>query len=373
ADYTALDALAEEAEDLNGDLYSNFDEIYWGYIFDYVTNYIPDNHDYVITRQDEVDAMVNTLQGYIDMLELKGADYTAVNTAKTDADAEANKGIYTDESVAAYNAALADIKWDYTILDQATVDGYVAKIAAAKELLVEKDADYTELDALVGFVNGLYENFGVAEDGTEYTNFDDIYWTYMFDFIMNVDAEYGKKISEQAEVDALTAELQRYVDMLETAGGEPTVESFKFVDTADYKEVDGVKYAYGFKTLMTKSQFANYVECEGTYYELESSNSRYVGTGSVIRVYSEATDELLDEYVIVIYGDVDGNARVDFDDASLLDLALSGEADALDGAAKLAANVFGSRATINAQDADYLREAATGFAVIDQVTGKVAE
>lgn len=155
--------------------------------------------------------------------------------------------------------------------------------------------------------------------------------------------------------------------------GSEHVESFEFVNTATYVDSDNVKYAFGFKTLMTKSQLADYVECEGTYYEVEASSSRYLGTGSVIRVYSEATDELIDEYVVIVYGDVDGNAKIDFDDASAIDIALMGEVDALEGPAKLAANIYGSRATINAQDVEAILDVATGLISVDQTTGKVAE
>lgn len=194
-------------------------------------------------------------------------------------------------------------------------------------------------------------------------------------------AETGAKLTSQPADNAYA-----YVHMIDKWGNavdkvialgkftySAVVESFELVNTATYMNADGINYAFGFKTLMTKSQLADFVECEGTYYEVETSNSRYLGTGSVIRVYSEKTDELLDEYVIIVYGDVDGNARVDFDDASVVELALSGEGDALEGASKLAANVYGSRATINTQDAEIIRDAATGFAVIDQVTGKAAD
>ena len=374
ADYTALDALVASTEELDPDNYDNYDDIYWGYIFGFVSEI---DYDLDITAQDDVDAMVDELQSYIDMLEVKGADYTAVNAKVAEANAEIAKNIYTDASVAALEDIIADIDYTKDILHQSEVDAYVPAIEAGIKALELKDADYTELEALIDYVNALAENFGEDEDGTVYVNFDDIYWSYMFNFLMGVEDYYGLKIDEQDVVDGLTAELQSYIDMLET-DDEPIdppapVESFEFVDTADVIEGDEENYVYGFKTNLTKAQFENYVECDGTYYEIEYSAGRYIGTGSVVRVYSESTDELLNEYIIIIYGDVDGNAKIDSDDAAAINLALSGEVEELEGVYKLAANVFGARANVNMDDIDAVNAVASGAGEIDQVEGKLVE
>ena len=85
ADYTKLDELIATVDALDSSLYTNYDEIYIGYIFDYVTSYIPAHRDYNITEQDKVDEMQATLQSYVDMLILKDtkvARFELANGAK---------------------------------------------------------------------------------------------------------------------------------------------------------------------------------------------------------------------------------------------------------------------------------------------------
>ena len=103
------------------------------------------------------------------------------------------------------------------------------------------------------------------------------------------------------------------------------------------------------------------------------TTARYMGTGSTITVKSTATGEVIAEYVIVIYGDVDGTATINGRDAAAVSNSITGVADSLTGAAKLAANVEGTRATINAKDASVIRAVAGGSMSIDQSTGKGVE
>ncbi|MCQ2485749.1 MAG: hypothetical protein MJ168_10520, partial [Clostridia bacterium] len=225
ADYSALDALVEEVEALNPDDYENYDEIYWGYLNDYIYSTVADNHDFDITKQSDVDAMVDELQSYIDMLIGLPADWSAVDAKVAEAEAEIAKGIYTDDSVAALQDVLDSIDRTLDRAHQADIDAYVPVIDdALNNILTLKDADYTELEALIDYVNTLADNFGVDEDGTVFVNFDDIYWTYIFEFVEGVGDYYGLKADQQSVVDGLTAQLQSYVDMLETEGGdEPAV------------------------------------------------------------------------------------------------------------------------------------------------------
>ena len=95
-----------------------------------------------------------------------------------------------------------------------------------------------------------------------------------------------------------------------------------------------------------------------------------MGTGSTVTVKSEATGEVVAEYTIVIYGDIDGSATINARDAVEISNSVAGVTDSLTGAAKLAANVEGTRVTINDKDAAVLAEVASGSMTIDQLTGK---
>ncbi len=381
-----------------------------------------------ITRQSEVDTMAANISNAVSLLAYRGADYSGVDSAKLSVPADLT--VYTDESVAALNAVLDGIDYYCNITQQETVDGYAGQINAAVAGLEKKNADYSELDAAVSeaeakISTGLYtdgsvqtlraeidrivENLDITHqdevdlwknsivkstnelelklaDYTElqnilnlldnsaseiytipYTNFNEV--MSLIDSYRTDCVRMDVTIDRQSEVDGMVTVLQGYIDSLVPAPDE----SFEFINGAEVIESDGENYVSGFKALMTESQFDDFAECCGTYCEVERSAGRYIGTGSVVRVYSESTDELLAEYIIIIYGDVDGNAKIDSDDCDAVSLSLAGENDPLDGVYKLAANVFGSRATVNMDDADAIASVFSGFAEIDQTTGKIIE
>ena len=149
------------------------------------------------------------------------------------------------------------------------------------------------------------------------------------------------------------------------------VERFEIVGGASVKTQGGVNYIVGLQPSLTKAKFqSTYTEYENVTVEIKMTTARYLGTGSTVTVKSKATGEVIKEYVIVIYGDVDGTATINARDSLAVMNSISGAADSLVGAAKLAANVEGTRTTINAKDVEVLDAVAGGTMTIDQTTGK---
>ena len=147
-------------------------------------------------------------------------------------------------------------------------------------------------------------------------------------------------------------------------------ESFEFVNGVSVTEQGGVKYVGGFRKQMTEAQLSRYFEYENVEVECEASSNRF-GTGSTITVtYSNGDTET---YVIIIYGDVNGDAKIDSEDASLLEATLNLTEDPLTGAYKLAANISGSNAKVNDSDLSALADVAASILEIDQETGKIVE
>ena len=155
---------------------------------------------------------------------------------------------------------------------------------------------------------------------------------------------------------------------------DPTLlveEKMELVGGATVMTQGGVNYIVGLQPNLTKTKFqSTYIDSENVTVEINMSTARYLGTGSTVTVKSAATGEVVAEYVVVIYGDVDGTATINARDAVAISNSVSGEAATLTGAAKLAANVEGTRATINAKDASVIRSVAGGTMIIDQSTGK---
>ncbi len=317
-----------------------------------------------ISRQSEVQAFADAITDATAALDLKPADYTAVTDAITAAEAKIATGYYTDESVALLIAEISKVDYNLDIEHQGEVRVYAENIVKFTNELVLKSADYTELQKIIDLLdNSSSEIYTIT-----YTNFDEV---------MSIISSYRENtiipnmnltIDRQAEVEEMTATLQSYIDMLEPAA----VASFKLKGTAVAKKQSGVTYIYGLQPKLTQALFRkNYIEYENVTIEYEMTATRWLGTGSKIIVKSELDGSTIGEYVVVIYGDIDGNAAVEAKDVADLLLSLSGAAPSLTGAAKMAANVVGTRQTIDTMDSDALTSVISGLAIIDQVTGKV--
>lgn len=148
-------------------------------------------------------------------------------------------------------------------------------------------------------------------------------------------------------------------------------DRFEIVGGATVMTQGGVNYIVGLQPSLTKTKFqSTYIDSENVTVEINMSTARYLGTGSTVTVKSEITGEVVAEYVVVIYGDVDGSATINGRDAAAVSNSITGVADSLTGAAKLAANVEGTRTTINAKDAAVISSVTGGTMIIDQTTGK---
>ena len=128
--------------------------------------------------------------------------------------------------------------------------------------------------------------------------------------------------------------------------------------------IDG-SYIYGLKTKLTAANIKNtFLDYEGVEVTLTKAieDARYYGTGSTVTVkYSDGTEEV---YTIIIFGDIDGNAVIDSDDAFSV-LEASYDNSLFNAAQKKAANVDGVR-RISIDDYSIINDAALGISEIDQ-------
>ena len=378
-----------------------------------------------IRNQTEFEALVSALDAAITGLKLKGADYTKVNEAKTIADAKAESGDYTADSVAGYNDLIATINWNLSIEDQKTVDGYadainayvfeyigadytaltaaiaereaeiqqggytIESVADFRSLIASfnmdlkkprqpevddyveqvknykftyKPADYTDLDALIEEVNAL--------DSSLYTNYDEIFDSYIFDYVFSyIPAHRDYNITEQDKVKEMQDTLQSYIDMLILK--DQKVARFDLINGAKVKSSGGVKYIIGLRTGLTESAFKSaYTSSENVTIKVtKASTGRYLGTGSKVVVTSTIDGSTIGEYVILIYGDLNGDGNVNLNDSTYLSRALKNKVT-LTPAQRLAANLNGDRA-VNLIDGTLLLSVVRNKGTINQSTGKV--
>ncbi len=153
ADYTEVDAAIAKANEYNADDYQNFDAVEDAIAN--VTTGLNENH------QDEVDAMAKAINDAIDALELKDADYTAVETALMQAD-ECYEGNYTTDSWENLQKAIEDVIYGLKVDKQDEVDTMAQALEDATDALVLAAADvngirYATFDEAVEAANALAE------------------------------------------------------------------------------------------------------------------------------------------------------------------------------------------------------------------------
>ena len=317
------------------------------------------------TEQETVDGYARDIIAKTKALVMKDADYSAVEAAKTAAKAEIEKGIYTDESVAALNAAIAAVVEGKKIEEQSVVDGYAAEIVAKTEALVEKPSDFSKIDALYAEI--------AAYDPDLYTNYEEIFYVYIFDFY-EVQVADAKKtytgISQQGEVDKLYDKLVEYKNMLVLKTPEQ-VAKFELKNGAKYKTSGGVTYIIGLRTGLTDSALkSNFFVMENVTVSIKKVMGRTVGTGTKITVKSTLDNSVIGEYVILIYGDINGDGMITMLDSSIL-LSYLNKGATFTAVQKLAANVNGDR-YVNFVDVRMLNNVIYKVSVINQQTGKAS-
>lgn len=174
-------------------------------------------------------------------------------------------------------------------------------------------------------------------------------------------------IDRQSEVDEMAETLQGYIDSLIPA--PVLVESYEFIGGA---ASNSKNYVYGFKEGLTSAKLlSTYFYGENVTAKIKLANStRLVGTGSVITITSDLTGEVIATYTVIIYGDVDGNGKVEAKDEIAMTLSYYGEGESLTGAALTAANLVGTRVAIDASDIVAIDAVIAGQKTINQTTGK---
>lgn len=97
----------------------------------------------------------------------------------------------------------------------------------------------------------------------------------------------------------------------------------------DYDPATSYWYVYGLEEMIDEDLLREkYCDVSGDgYFTVTPVNPKYApwtGTGTVIDVYDAVTDELVESFWIIIFGDLDGNAYIDTDDSTMFRNELSG-------------------------------------------------
>ncbi len=327
ADYTELDkAYAEALEaEKNMDKYLDFSAVRAA------MNAIDWNVQ--ITDQEVVDEMAANLREALENLKFRPADYSKVNDAVTNAQKYPASN-YTDESYANLREILRNIDYTLNVSKQDVVDGYVTQINQAIADLEELPADYSELEALLQFVDNLVEEYYSPE-------------TYQAakDVAAECVGYENLGITRQDEVDAMKDRLQAAVDALDMHPADYSViesyleeynamdlsqitaESIKLVDDAFGAVVYGLKidkqnevndYANAIRIALASLEYqpADYTQVTIAVSRAETVNREY---------WSKETIAILDEALEAIEYGLGVNRQTDVDNmAAAINDAITG-------------------------------------------------
>ncbi len=161
----------------------------------------------------------------------------------------------------------------------------------------------------------------------------------------------------------------------------------------DYVDGESVWFVYGLQTKLKETKLLNdYIDVQGDgRIEIEyrkkddgSTFEPYTGTGTVINVYDNVTDELVESFYIVIFGDLDGDSYIKAADADIADQEALGYThwsktapvfkDDYRPYMHKAADVGENRTgKIDTADALIIEERALGYCYIDQTDASVIE
>ena len=323
------------------------------------------NWEYDIRDQKKVDMYTAAVIAGSNALDYKPADYTSVENAISKANAKIEKGIYTDESVAALKEIIASVGYGYKIDKQQEVNAFAENIVKGTNDLIEKLANYTELQKILD----LLDNSSSEIYNNTYKNFDEV-MALINDYRENtVSKNMDRKISDQAFVNEMTATLQGYIDSLEPE--DTKVAKFELKNGASYKKSGGVTYIKGLDTGLRENTL------KSTYFEMENVNvtitkavtGRYIGTGSTVTV-TDLDGNVIGEYVILIYGDVNGDGTITARDINDIENQIM-SVSSLTAAGILAANINGDR-MVTAADGKLIENVISGSGVLNQSTGRVS-
>ncbi len=219
ADYAAYDKAVQRANNVDGSLYENIQELYDALSVDVSGKNI--------TEQEAVDIQTKAIIDAVNALRYKDADYTAYNEAVNKAQEAVDSNLYKD--VTAVNNALRVDVSGKNITEQEAVDAQTKAILDAIASLVYRDADYTAYNETVSRARSAIDS-GLYKDVTA------------LNATLAVDIS-GKNITEQALIDAQTNAIIAVMNSLEYKSADYTeydeaVRLAKAVDTSLYANSD---------------------------------------------------------------------------------------------------------------------------------------
>lgn len=309
ADYTELDKLKEEYNNLDRSLYVNLSAI------DTFVNKTIDWNK-TIDKQDDVKKYVETLAKMLGNLEYADADYSAVdNEILQYNEMEDKELLYNAEDIAVVDQVIASVERGLKKNEQARVDKMAEDIRKAVADLKTK-MKRVNLDKLTDAVVKANAKIDEMLLQTDYKIDIDTY--IPLESLLIRAGEYNEEttIDNQKKVDDLAE------DIIEATANLEFVFQIALNGT-DLVIKDG--YIYGFEEGTTSEDAKELIKFVGAAEIKITEMKNGFGTGTIIQFISTKDGSLIETYTVLVFGDANGDAVIDmFDVAYAVELVNGG-------------------------------------------------
>lgn len=297
ADYSGLEEVLAFYSTVDRSLYTGLSEI---------DSYIEAiDRTITIDRQSEVDEIVAYLNNRVHNLEYADADYGTVDSAIRDYE-NLERSYYDEDDLVVVDAAVEAVVRGYKKDKQADVDAMADNITKAIDALKAKikPADLTGLNNAVKAAKAK----AVEMQATGYKI--DAESANTLDVLLDYASKYeGSSIDKQTEIDDLASRITEATANLE------------YVFTVDLSDTDLVidgNLIYGFEEGSMSSDAEQLIKFVGPAKMVITETRNGFGTGTVIQFISTKDNSVLCSYIVVVFGDANGDAVIDMFDVSYI-------------------------------------------------------
>lgn len=292
----------------------------------------------------------------------------------------AGEGLYLpeffDDEAAALESAIGAVEHNLDIRYQSVINGFASSIVLAWRELRLKNADYTTVHRLEGYTDAtaiLAPPYYAGTHGGQMLprQFYTVDSLAVWDACLNA-VPPGLKLPGQAVLDGFALALQEAYQALRLKPEFVLPRLGALPGSQTVVAADGL--LYGLAEGITQAMFEKEFVCiYGNGRPAYSSPYGGFGTGTAVNVEDKDTGEVVSSHFLVVFGDVNGDGRIDAVDADICAAVQNWLMiwDETDQRCFFRAGDINNDGRVDSVDADLIGCYANWLLDIDQVTGAV--
>lgn len=221
-------------------------------------------------------------------------------------------------------------------------DSYFEKNVKSSFGEADTAGDKVQMFKLKGIDETKWELIKGAQAVKEENEYKNVY-TYVYKGTQTAEGAYDYLLQGQNDSPALftEVELDARIGGLETA---TNAVNGAVIETTSVTS-DGVKrgYIYGLRASLSQEALTSSISGENVTIKVtKGASGRYYGTDSKVQVYSKETGDLIEEYTVIVFGDVNKDGLINTADVAMIEIYLKGTSTLTPGQMKAAKIVSGN-------------------------------